>query len=266
MFNDSKNLSKFLVGRKKFPQPIQKVFHWVGKAISQFQMIEDGDRIAVGVSGIDSLSVLWILRERLKWISVKYEIKPIYVDLGFDGDLTKIITDYLKSEVYDYKIITTDIGLKAHSPVNYKNPCFFCSRERRKKLFTLAKEMKCNKIAFGHHLEDINATLFLNILYGSSISTMLPRQDFFGGKLTIIRPFALVPKEQIQKLANFAGIPPIVNPCPSAQTSQRKQVDEFLNYFYKKDRRIRYNIFNAMQNINRDYLPRSSQITSNRLP
>jgi len=242
-------------GKKYFPANIQKVFSWVGKAISQFQMLENGDRIVVGVSGVDSLSVLWVLRERLRWISIKYEILSIYIDLGFNGDLGKQITDYLKAEAYDFKTLNTDIGIQAHSPANRKNPCFFCSRERKKILFTFARENNCNKIVLGHHLEDINATLFLNIIYGSSISTMLPRQDFFGGKLTIIRPFALVSKEEIQKLATLVGIPFLVNPCPSASNSQREEINRFLDYFYKKDRRIRYNIFRALKNINKDYLP-----------
>lgn len=84
---------------------------------------------------------------------------------------------------------------------------------------------------------------------------MLPRQNLFGGRLTIIRLLALVDKEKIQKLAESLNIPPIVNPCPSSQVSQRKQINEFLDYFYKKDQRIRYNIFHAMSNIHRDYLP-----------
>lgn len=250
-----KNFSEFFGGKKKFPKHIRKVFHWVGKAISQFQMIEDGDRIVVGVSGVDSITLLWILRERLKWISIKYKLKAIYIDLGFDEKTEAIIEDYLKKESYDYEIIKTDIGTKAHKPPFQKNPCFFCSRERKKRLFLLARDSNYQKIALGHHIEDINATLFLNMFYGSSISTMLPRQDFFGGKLTIIRPLALLYKEQIQRLAESLGIPPIVNPCPSSQISQRKQIDELLNYFYRKDRRIRYNIFHAMQNINKDYLP-----------
>ncbi|MCX8012274.1 MAG: tRNA 2-thiocytidine biosynthesis TtcA family protein, partial [Desulfobacterota bacterium] len=243
-------------GKKYFPPHIQKIFSWVGKAISQFQMVENGDRIVVGVSGVDSLSVLWVLRERLRWVSIKYEILPIYIDLGFNGDLNKQITDYLKSEAYDFKTLNTDVGIRSHSSANRKNPCFFCSRERKKILFNFARENNCNKIVLGHHIEDINATLFLNIIYGSSISTMLPRQDFFGGKLTIIRPFALVSKVQIQKLADSVGMPPLVNPCPSALNSQRYQINRFLDYFYKKDRRIRYNIFRALKNINKDYLPK----------
>jgi tRNA 2-thiocytidine biosynthesis protein TtcA len=246
---------KFWGGKKRYPKFIQKVFHGVGKAINQFHMIEDADRILVGVSGVDSITLLWLLRERLTWIPVKYTLKAIYINPGFDETTGKIIEDYLRKESFDYEIIKTDIGMKAHEPHAQENPCFLCSRERKKRLFLLAREGNYKKIALGHHLDDINATLFINILYGSSISTMLPRQDLFGGRLTIIRPLALVGKEQIQKLAAFLNIPPIVNPCPSSQVSQRKQINEFLDYFYRKDQRIRYNIFHAMRNIHRDYLP-----------
>jgi tRNA 2-thiocytidine biosynthesis protein TtcA len=249
-----KNVSEFLGGKKHYPKFIQKVFHGVGKAIDQFQMMEDGDRILVGVSGVDSITLLWLLRERLTWIPVKYTLKAIYIDPGFDETTGKIIGDYLRKESFDYEIIKTDIGMKAHEPHAQENPCFLCSRERKKRLFLLAREGNYQKIALGHHLDDINATLFINILYGGSISTMLPRQDLFGGRLTIIRPLTLVGKEQIQKLAEFLNIPPIVNPCPSSQVSQRKQINEFLDYFYSKDQRIRYNIFHAMSNIHRDYL------------
>jgi tRNA 2-thiocytidine biosynthesis protein TtcA len=250
-----KNKPEFFGGKKHYPKFIQKVFHGVGKAIDQFHMIEDGDRILVGVSGRDSISLLWLLRERLPWIPVKYSLKAIYINPGFDETTGKIIGDYLRKESFDYEIIMTDIGIKAHEPHAPETSCFLCSQERKKRLFLLAREGNYQKIALGHHLDDINATLFINILYGGSISTMLPRQDLFGGTLTIIRPLALVYKEQIQKLAESLSIPPIVNPCPSSHVSQRKQINEFLDYFYRKDQRIRYNIFHAMRNIHRDYLP-----------
>jgi len=251
-----KNFPESFRSKKRDPKPIQRVFHLVGKAIDQFQMMKNGDRIVVGVSGVDSITLLWILRERLEWIPVEYTLKAVYIDLGFDKTTAKIIEDYLKKESYDYEIINTDIGMRAHEPRAQYNPCFLCSRERRKRLFLLARDGNYQKLALGHHLDDINATLFMNIFYGSSISTMLPRQDLFGGALSIIRPLALVYKEQIQKLAESLSIPSIVNPCPSSQISQRKKINKFLNHFYRKDRRIRYNIFHAMRNINKDYLPR----------
>lgn len=241
--------------KRAFPHHIQRVFRWLGKGINQFQMIAHGDRILVGVSGADSLCLLWALRERLQWVPVSYELKALYIDMGFEGELGVRLEDYLRKEGFDYKIIRTDIGPAAHLPANEKNPCFTCSRARRKRLFASAREYHCGKVALGHHLEDINATLFLNILYGGSLSTMLPRQNFFGGKLSVIRPFALVYKEQLQRMAAFLGLPLLENPCPSSRTSERNAVNELLSRFYLKDRRIRYNIFQSMRHIHREYLP-----------
>ena len=104
--------------KRKQPYPVQRVFHWVGKAIHQFEMINHGDKILVGVSGVDSLCLLWILRERLKWIPVKYKLRAIFIDPGFKGNMSQILKNYLEKEAYDFEIINTDIGLRAHGPEN----------------------------------------------------------------------------------------------------------------------------------------------------
>lgn len=246
---------KVITKKRDFPRPVQRIFHWVGKAAARYRMFKDGDRIMVGVSGVDSLSLLWILRERLAWIPISYTLKAVYIDLGFGAAQQQAIEQYLSNESYDYAVITTDIGLRAHSEENRENPCFYCAWQRRKKLFQLCRENNYNKIALGHHLEDINATLFMNIIFNGSVSTMVPCQKFFDGEVTIIRPLALVYKEQLQHFGAFLNIPPVENPCPSAKNSQRKEVDDFLQHFYRRDRRIRYSIFNALSNIHRDYLP-----------
>jgi tRNA 2-thiocytidine biosynthesis protein TtcA len=240
--------------KRNFPRPVQNVFRNLGKALARYEMIAHGDRILVGVSGIDSLCLLWLLRERLAWIPVTYTLKAVYIDLGFDAETGPAIEDYLRTETYDYTILKTDIGITAHSAQNRENPCFYCARQRRKRLFQICGEEKFNKIAFGHHLEDINATFFINVIYGGSVSTMNPCQPFFDGRVTVIRPLAMIYKQQIEHLASIAGVPGIDNPCPSAQTSQRKEVAEMLSHFYKKDPRIRYNIFNALSNVRAEYL------------
>lgn len=241
--------------RKKQSFLLKHVFHQVGKSIHQFSMIEDGDRILVGVSGVDSLCLLWVLRERLKWIPVSYELKAIFIDPGFNEEVCEHIGEYLQRENFGYEIIKTNIGLHIQRPGNKKSPCFLCSWERRKRLFLYAHDMGYNKIALGHHMDDINVTLFLNMLYGSSISTMLPRQEFFDGEIILIRPLAMLSKEKIGKLTRLLKLPSLENSCPFSENSQRSEVEAFLNHFYKKDRRIRYNIFHALRNVKGAYLP-----------
>ena len=214
-----------------------------------------GDRIIVGVSGIDSLGLLWLLRERLAWIPVTYELKAVYIDLGFDEITGRAMEHYLRAESFDYAIIKTDIGVTAHSEENRENPCFYCAWQRRKQLFQLCGDERFNKIALGHHLEDINATFLMNVLYSGSISTMTAYQPFFDGQVTIIRPLAMLYKEQLEQLASFAGIPAIENPCPSCKgrpnekkwlkcsTTSIKKTEEFGTIFLMPSLTCERNIY-----------------------
>jgi tRNA 2-thiocytidine biosynthesis protein TtcA len=171
----------------------------MGKAIHRYGLIQDGDRILVGVSGgKDSLSLLHLLQERRKRVSIQYELMPVYIDLGFDSERSEILKIFFEAQGLSYHIEFTDIGKRANSPENRENPCFLCSWERRKCIFHLAHRLKCNKIALGHHKDDIIETLLLNIFYSAEISTMLPVQTLFKGKVTLIRPLALIEEKKIE--------------------------------------------------------------------
>ena len=147
----------------------------VGKALHQYDMISHGDRILVGLSGgKDSFILMWILSERLKRIPINYELYSVHVDLGFDGGFSKSLAKYCGQIGFELRVEHTDYGVLAHSSENRENPCFLCSRLRRKRLFEIADELGCNKIALGHNKDDIIETLFLNIFYAGEISSMLP--------------------------------------------------------------------------------------------
>ena len=162
----------------------------------------------MGVSGgKDSLSLLHLLKERLKRVPIHYELLIVHIDLGFDSGRADILRDYFEKEGLTYHIEFTDIGKKANSSENRENPCFLCAWERRKKLFQLANRFKCNKVALGHHKDDIIETLLLNIFYSGEISTMLPLQSLFKGKITIIRPLSLLEEKTIEKFAREIGLP-----------------------------------------------------------
>jgi tRNA 2-thiocytidine biosynthesis protein TtcA len=228
----------------------------MGKAIHSRQMIENGDHILVSVSGgKDSLSLLWLLRERIKRIPIEYEITAVHIDPGFGSDSGVQMKSFLTEHGFHHKIITSDIGPQAHSSSNRENPCFLCSRLRRKTLFQLADELNCNKIAFGHHKDDLIETFFLNVFYGASVSTMLPVQEFFGGKLIVIRPFFLTDERTIRKFSEFMKWPKIDLGCPTAGSSKREDVKKMLNSLYRTNKKIRGNIFHAMQNVKPEYLP-----------
>ncbi len=115
---------------------------FVGKAIHRYNMISDGDRIAVGLSGgKDSLTMMWILKKRLPNILINYELFPIYIDLGFKGDFSKPLQEYCGEIGLTLRVEHTDYGILGHSPQNKENPCFLCSRLRRKRLFEVADEL-----------------------------------------------------------------------------------------------------------------------------
>jgi tRNA 2-thiocytidine biosynthesis protein TtcA len=218
-------------------------------------MISNGDRIAVGLSGgKDSLTLLTVLEERRRWIPIDYRLVVFYIDLGFPGEHSDIISTYCREKGYDFHVIHTDYGLRGHSPQNHENPCFLCAHLRRKRLFELTSEWKCNKLALGHNKDDIIETLFINMCYSGEISTMSPSQTFFNGELTLIRPLAFTDKKLISRFARDNNLPDLVNPCPSVQNSKRKEIRDMLDRLYRNNKKIKGNILRAMQRVRHEYL------------
>jgi tRNA 2-thiocytidine biosynthesis protein TtcA len=227
----------------------------VGKAIHHYAMISEGDRIAVGVSGgKDSLSLLWVLNERQTRVPVRYELAAIYVDPGFEGGSHQELEDFCGKMGIRLRVDRTNHGILGHSPENKENPCFLCSRLRRKRLFEITEELGCNKLALGHTKDDIIETLFLNICYAGEISTMIPSQTFFKGKFSLIRPLAFVDEEVTRRFSAEARFPVFTNPCPTASVSKRHEIKKLLYQLYRTNRKIKGNIFNAMHHINPEYM------------
>ena len=218
-------------------------------------MISQGDRILLGVSGgIDSQSLLYVLHEVKQKAPVEFEIIPVHIDPGFEGGCAGELSAYVRANFGPLLVEKTDYGIRAHSKENRSNPCFLCSRLRRKRLFELAKEKGCNKIALGHNKDDLIETLFINIFYAGKIASMKPRQSFFDGAIEIIRPLSYVEKKDITTFSHTVGLTSFENPCPSAGNTKRSQIRDVLDMVYKQNKHIKGNIFRAMGNIVPDYL------------
>jgi tRNA 2-thiocytidine biosynthesis protein TtcA len=228
----------------------------IGKAIHDYAMVQDGDRILVGLSGgADSLSLLWMLADRKRRVPVRYDLSAAHLDLGFGGegasDALKAFCSRLGVPLW---VELTDYGIQGHSPSNRENPCFLCARLRRKRLFEIADELGCRSLALGHNQDDIIETLFLNMFYAGEISTMLPAQTLFNGRFTIIRPMAYADKDVINRFARDQQLPVSENPCPTSKRSRRQSVKQMLQELYRGNHKIKGNIFRAMRNVKSEYL------------
>ncbi len=227
----------------------------MGQALNEYRMISDGDRIAMGLSGgKDSWALLWLLEDLRRRAPIDFKIFPIYIDPGFQGGPGPVISTYGRRLGFDVRIENTDDGLVAHSDANRENPCFLCSRLRRKRLFEVADELGCKKLALAHNKDDLIETLFLNMFYGGEISTMMPAQPFFGGKLNLIRPLAYADEDALLAFSREMGWPVKENPCPSAGKTKRADIKALLRNLYLSNNKIKGNIFRAMRHVKRDYL------------
>lgn len=231
---------------------------WLEKAMGDYAMVEKNDRILVGVSGgTDSLALLHLLGTPMVF-TPPFTLVAAYIDPGFDGIGADraVVEAHLQATGVAYVTETSDIGSLAHSPVNRKNPCFLCSRLRRRRLFEIAAAQNCNKIALGHHRDDIVETLLINLFYGREISTMVPRQPLFGGRLSLIRPLAYVREELLKRYAREQAFPILPERCPTAATSYRRRVKALLADLEAGHPGVRENVCRALGNVKLAYLPR----------
>ncbi|MBI5559167.1 MAG: tRNA 2-thiocytidine(32) synthetase TtcA [Deltaproteobacteria bacterium] len=230
----------------------------IGQAMHTYNMLNDGDSVLVAVSGgMDSMTLAAVLNEWRKKAPITYKLTAVHLDMGFaPGSFSRLARQQLAKIGIEVEIESTTFGPDALNAEQGKSGCFHCARKRRSRLFSLAREKGCNKLALGHHKEDIIETFFLNLLYSGNISTMVPSQPLFNGKLTVIRPFAFLDKQQVGTMAEAFNLQAVENPCPLAGTSKRERVRKILSVLTNEDAQIKGNIFSALSNVRNEYLLR----------
>lgn len=226
----------------------------IGKAMHEYSMLSHGDRVLIGVSGgVDSLSLLWLLAEWRKKAPIDYSLHCAFVDNGFwrqgsgGKDPSVAISEYLEEIGVDFVVIPAPY--KGLTEVN----CFVCAKDRRSLLFNLCRDMGVNKLALGHHMDDLVETMFLNMLYSGNISTMVPNQQLFKGKLHIIRPMAYLEKKDVRVVAHMAGVKPVKNLCPVEKDTRRETVRRILADIYDKEPDAKRSLFKSLGNIRTGY-------------
>jgi len=235
-----------------------------GKAIVDFGMIQEGDRIAVAVSGgKDSLSLMHVLRHRQRMSPIPFEFVAVHIDCDFEDFDAQTLADYLKNEGFSCIVEKLD----TFKETKYEDiDCFWWSRNRRKALFQLADRKGFTKIAFGHHLDDIVETIILNQFYRGEIGAMKPLVELFDGKIVIIRPLAYVRERDLVLLAKELGIDTMgQSKCANDDTSHRMLIKKMLKDFEKNNPMVVTNIFRRLKNVKTDYLLDSIQSTEDSL-
>jgi len=220
-----------------------------------YSMLAEGDKVLIAVSGgVDSLVLTWVLDYWQHKAPIRYDLLAVYIDNGFDIITSDAVAKQLRKMNVPCLIKKTDFWKRAAAAEEEKSICYHCARLRRNLLFSIAEQKGFNKIAFGHHKDDILETFFINLLYAGNLSTMVPRQELFEGRLNIIRPMAYLEKKDVMDIAEKAGIEPVKNPCPKDSDSKRQEARKVLAALSGLDPKVKSNIFAALSNIRHGYL------------
>ena len=234
---------------------IRRIERRFNKGVVQYGLIEEGDRILIGLSGgKDSLALVELLGKRARIYKPRFSVIAVHVvmtNIPYQSD-----TEYLKAhcEANGVAFVQDETSFDPSTDTR-KSPCFLCAWNRRKALFTVAKEHDCNKIALGHHMDDILETLLMNITYQGAFSTMPPRLVMNKFDMTIIRPMCLVHESDLIELAALHHYRKQVKNCPYESQSSRSDMKGILRQLEAMNPEARYSLWGSMANIQEDLLP-----------
>ena len=227
---------------------IERILSHTRKAVEEYNMIENGDRIAVGISGgKDSLTLLCALAKLKRVLGLNYELVAITIDMGFeDSDFSPIqrLCDELEIE---YRVVKTEIYEIIFNVRKEKSPCSLCARMRRGALHDASKEAGCNKIALGHHFDDVIETFMLNLFFEGRIGSFSPVTYLSRKDLTMIRPLVYTHEKEIKSFAKGASLPVVKSSCPADGNTERAKMKEYLEIFDKEHPGLYFRIMGAIQ-------------------
>ncbi len=227
---------------------IKRILSYTRRALDDYEMIRDGDKIAVGVSaGKDSLTLLCALAELRRFYPKKFELCAITVDMGFEGsDFSKIAELCQKLDV-PYTVVPTEISKIIFDVRKEKNPCSLCAKMRRGALHTAAKELGCNTVALGHHFDDVVETFMLNLFFEGRLGCFQPVTYLSRMDLRLIRPMIYMPEKDVRYFAAKADLPIMKSTCPADGNTQREEMKQLLAKLDRENKGLRYRIFGAIQ-------------------
>ena len=211
------------------------------------RLIEEGDRIAVGISGgKDSLCLLETLAEMRRFYPKHYELVAITVDMGFEGSDYSEIEEFCRRINVKYVIERTDIAKIVFDIRKEPNPCSLCAKLRRGSLHSAAQDQGCNKVALGHHFDDAVETFMMNLFFEGRLGCFSPKSYLSNRKLGLIRPLLYATEKDVVYFTNKRSLPVVKSLCPEDHATERENMKKLLSELEKNNKGLRHRIFRAM--------------------
>ncbi len=226
---------------------MRRMLSYVRRAVDDYNMIEDGDRIAVGISGgKDSLTLLEVLSEMRIFYPKRYELVAITVDMGFEGSDYSEVAEFCRRLNIKYIVEKTDIAKIIFDIRKESNPCSLCSKMRRGSLHSAAIAAGCNKVALGHHFDDAVETFMMNLFFEGRLGCFSPKSYLSNSKLWLIRPMLYATEKDVKYFSGKRALPVVTSLCPEDHATEREKMKNLLAELEKNNKGLRHRIFNAM--------------------
>ena len=227
---------------------LQKLLSYTRRAVSDYDMINPDDRIAIGISGgKDSLTLLYAMARLRDFYPVNFELEAITVDLGFPGFDTSKLKEYCESLGVRYTVCKTQIGEIVFDYRNESNPCSLCSRMRKGAFNKCASDLGCNKIAYAHHKDDVIDSFLMSMLYEGRIHTFSPVTHLEKSDVTLIRPLIYALEGEIRAFANANDLPVCKNPCPADGFTKRQESKDIIDELRVRVPDVKDRIFSSIE-------------------
>ena len=239
---------------RRLQSRLTKRFH---KACADYGLIADGDHLLVGLSGgNDSLALVELLGKRAQIFVPRFRVTALHVRVRERAYLSDMSALEKFCQAFGVSLIVKDTEITEKPARGEKDPCFLCAWYRRKVLFETAQELGCNKIALGHHKDDIVETLLMNLVFQGAFATMPPCLPMEKMPIQIIRPLCLIEEKDLVRYAELQAYPKQTRLCPFEKESSRAEVKQLLTTLERLNPNVRDSLWGAMQNIKPDYLPK----------
>lgn len=227
---------------------LQQVLSYTRRAIDDYHMIEEGDKIAIGISGgKDSLTLLYALHGLKRFYPKHFDIHAVTVDLGFQNLNLEKIKELCRSLEVDYTIVTTDIADIIFNQRKESNPCSLCAKMRKGALNDAIKAAGCNKVAYAHHKDDVIETMLMSLIYEGRFHTFSPVTYLDRMNLTVIRPLIYMNEADVIGFVNKYDVPVVKSPCPADGHTKREYIKQLLRTLNLENPGVKERMFTAIQ-------------------